>query len=354
MRIAFFGSSLGAGGPAGARAYYRGVLKALGDRGHQVVFYEPDAGIPGSNPDPEETPCKQVRIYGTAGESGVARALERARNADLVVKAGGPGLFDGFLDAAVLELRGPETTVAFWDVDAQATLGRLQGNQEDPFRELVPQYDLVLTHGGGPSAIAAYTALGARVCIPIHDGLDPATHHPVPFDARFDCDFGLIADRLPEREPRIEHLFFDVAARLPAKSFLLGGRGWDDLPAGGNVRRIGEIARQDHNAFNLSARAVLAVGLDAPATRLFEAAGAGACLIADVGAADGESLESFFEPGREILVARDGDEVAAHLAALTPERARRIGTAARSRALADHSYDQRVLLLEAVLEGRVS
>jgi len=48
-------------------------------------------------------------------------------------------------------------------------------------------------------------------------------------------------------------------------------------------------------------------------------------------------------------VARDGAEVAEHLRTLTPERARRIGEAARSRVLAGHTYDRRAAELDALL-----
>ncbi len=85
-----------------------------------------------------------------------------------------------------------------------------------------------------------------------------------------------------------------------------------------------------------------------PATRVFEAAGAGACIITDAW----EGIAMFFEPGREILVAENGPEVAEHLARLTPDEAKRIGAAARSRALAEHTYARRVRLVEDVLAGR--
>src|SRR5688500_13571056 len=84
-----------------------------------------------------------------------------------------------------------------------------------------------------------------------------------------------------------------------------------------------------------------------PATRVFEAAGAGACLITDAF----EGVEEFFEPGEEILVAHDGAEVAEHVRALTPARARQIGDAALRRVLAEHTYDHRAELLEATLNS---
>jgi spore maturation protein CgeB len=82
-----------------------------------------------------------------------------------------------------------------------------------------------------------------------------------------------------------------------------------------------------------------------PATRIFEAAGAGACLITDLW----EGIELFLEPDREVLVAADGDGVAAHVAGLDRRRAEHVGAAARRRVLAQHTYAQRVLQLEAVL-----
>jgi spore maturation protein CgeB len=83
-----------------------------------------------------------------------------------------------------------------------------------------------------------------------------------------------------------------------------------------------------------------------PATRVFEAAGAAACLITD----DFAGIEAFFAPDEEILIARDGAEVAAHLVSLSPERARRIGQAAYKRVLADHTYAHRAAKLETALD----
>src|SRR3712207_9475068 len=95
------------------------------------------------------------------------------------------------------------------------------------------------------------------------------------------------------------------------------------MPA--NVRHIGHVFTHEHNAFNCSPLAVLNgardsmanVGLS-PATRVFEAAGAAACLITDAW----EGIELFLQPDTEVLVARDGQDVAEQLGILTPERAR--------------------------------
>jgi spore maturation protein CgeB len=85
-----------------------------------------------------------------------------------------------------------------------------------------------------------------------------------------------------------------------------------------------------------------------PATRIFEAAGAGACLITD----EWEGIDTFLEPDREVLVARNGFEVVEHLRRLTAGRANAIGAAARARVLASHTYTHRAALVSALLQGR--
>ena len=264
-------------------------------------------------------------------------------------------MFDRLLEARVPALKREGALCAFWDVDAPATLDRITADPGDPFRPLIPVYDLVLTYGGGPPVVAGYEKFGARLCVPIYNGLDPATHHPTPPEPRFACDLGLVANRLPDRERRIEEFFLDVAGELREQRFLLAGAGWQDKPMPGNVDYIGHLYTADHNAFNASALAVLNVSRDSmaaygysPATRVFEAAGAAACLITDAW----QGIDLFFEPGREILVADSGPAVAEQLARLSPAEARRIGAAAHARALAEHTYAQRVALLEDVLAGR--
>jgi spore maturation protein CgeB len=303
-------------------------------------------------PDPD---WARVVVY-PAEEAAALAMLEEARGADLVVKARGVGVFDELLEREAPALRGPATRVVFWDVDAPATLERMAADPADPFRPLVPRYDLILTYGGGPPVIEAYRRFGARDCIPVYNALDPATHHIVPPDPRFACDLAFLGNRLPDREERVKEFLCRPAAALPNRTFLLGGSGWQSdgsLPA--NVRPLGHVATRDHNTFNCTPRAVLNINRDSmarfghsPATRLFEAAGAGACIISDAW----EGVEEFLEPGEEVLLARRGDEVAALLESLSPERAHRIGLAARRRVHREHTYRHRADQVEAILEGR--
>ena len=351
MDIAFYGSSLLSSYWNGAATYYRGLLGALARLGHGITFYEPDAFDRQDHRDIGPPDWAHVVVY-PATISGVQSVLAEAPRADIVIKASGVGVFDEELLAGVLRHARPGAVRAFMDVDAPATLAAIHADAGHPMRRALPDLDLVLTYGGGPPVVDAYLALGARQCVPIYNALDPATHHPVPAMPRYQADLAFLANRLPDREARVEAFFLDAAARCPGQSFLLGGNGWHDKAMPGNVRAVGHVGTAEHNAFNCSALAVLNVARDSmaavgfsPATRVFEAAGAGACLITD--AWDG--IELFLQPGAEVLVARDGAEVAAHLQALTPARARAIGDAARARVLAQHTYQQRAAILDRLL-----
>jgi spore maturation protein CgeB len=349
MRIAFFGSSLVSSYWNGAATYYRGIVRALAERGYDVDFFEPDAFGRQQHRDIDDPPWARVVVY---QPDDWPAALERAHGADVLVKASGVGVRDRELEAAVLEA-GAATTI-FWDVDAPATLARLEADEEEPLRALVPAYDLVLTYGGGEPVVERYLALGARDCIPVYNALDPQTHHPAAPDPRFAADLAFLGNRLPDREARVEEFFLRAAALVPARRFLLGGAGWDDKSVPANVTWIGHVSTNEHNAFNCTALAVLNVTRAdmaasgwSPPTRIFEAAGAGACLVTDAW----EGIDTFQEPGQEVLVAASGAEVAELLDDLTPERAREIGHAARARVLAEHTYAHRAEQLDAILGG---
>jgi spore maturation protein CgeB len=353
LHIAFFGSSLVSAFWNGAATYYRGILSAMAQRGHRITFYEPDAYSRQQHRDIDDPPYARVVVYPATADDDAWRALESAAGADLVVKASGVGVFDQLLERGVLELRNGRTRVAFWDVDAPATLDRVHADSSDAFRKLVPQYDMIFTYGGGDPVVKAYEALGARVCTPIYNALDPTTHHPVPPDARFEADLAFLGNRLPDREARVDEFFLRAATRQPDSRFLLGGSGWEGKGLPRNVAYAGHVYTRDHNAFNSTPRAVLNVNRASmarygfsPPTRVFEAAGAGGCLISDAW----EGLELFLEPGREVLVAADGGQVAELLSALTPARARAMGRAAYRRVMSEHTYAHRALALERALQ----
>jgi spore maturation protein CgeB len=196
MKFAFFGSSLVSAYWNGAATYYRGIIRAMHDRGHQITFYEPDAYDRQKNRDIEDPNWARIHVYQPTEEE-LYKALEDALHADIIIKTSGVGVFDELLEKEVLKLKLQGKNVIFWDVDAPATLDRVNYSDNDYFKELIPQYDLILTYGGGNPVVNAYKELGARACYPIYNALDPTTHHPVPKEERFEADLAFLGNRLP-------------------------------------------------------------------------------------------------------------------------------------------------------------
>ena len=351
MKIAFYGSSLLSSYWNGAATYYRGLLRDLAERGYAITFYEPDAFDRQKHRDMDPPDWAEVRVY-PATEDAVRVVIAEAGRADVVVKASGVGIFDDVLLTGIVAASRPDALRIFWDVDAPATLAELRHNPDHPLHEAMRALDIVFTYGGGPPVVEAYEGFGARLCVPIYNALDPTTHFPVAAEKRFKADLSFLGNRLPDREARVEQFFLEPAARLPDRDFLIGGNGWDSKALPANVRHIGHVYTREHNAFNTSPLAVLNVARDSmattgfsPATRVFEAAGAAACLITDAWV----GLELFLKENEEVLVARDGTDVVAIMQELTPERARAIGEAARARILSEHTYSRRGAEVDRIL-----
>ncbi|MBI1621278.1 CgeB family protein [Aquamicrobium zhengzhouense] len=343
MKIAFYGSSLLSSYWNGAATYYRGLLHALSRRGYHITFYEPDVYERQQNRDMDEPDWCRVVVY--PGTSAAVQAVTRhAADADIVVVASGIGFEDDTIRRLVYGNARPGAARIFWDVDAPATLQQLAAEPDHQLHTDLRQIDMVLTYGGGEPVIEGYRAFGARDCIPIYNALDPDTHHPVPPTARFNADLSFLGNRLPDREARVDEFFFEAARAAPQKAFLLGGSGWGDKVMPRNVHLVGHVRTVDHNAFNVSPLAVLNINRESmarngfsPATRVFEAAGAGACLITD----DWVGLDLFLKDGEEVFAARDGKDVADILQGLTPDIARAVGQKALERVRREHTYEQR-------------
>jgi spore maturation protein CgeB len=350
VKLFAFGSSLLSCYWNGAATYYRGIYRNLHALGHDITFAEPDIYDRQKKRDSDGFSYATSLVYRTPDD--LPRMLARAAEADVVIKHSGVGADDEFLEREVLRLRGPRRAVAFWDVDGPATLARVEGDASDPFRTLIPEYDFIFTYGGGPPIVAHYTRLGAQNCYPIYNGLEPETHTPVPPDPKYKCDLVFVGNRMPDREKRVEQFFLRAAELAPDQQFLLGGEGWAGKAMPKNVRWIGHVPTAAHNAINCSARLVLNLNRDSmvqvgfsPPTRVFEAAGAGACMVTD----SWEGIDAFFAPGEEILVAGTAEELVTHLRTIAPARALQIGAAMRARALREHTYASRARLAHDIL-----
>lgn len=350
FNIAFFGSSLVSAYWNGAATYYRGIIKTLHRQGNNITFYEPDIYDRQANRDIRDPDYSKVVVYQPQRQE-LEKYLKEASTCDIVIKASGVGIFDRELEEGVLKLRNDNKQIIFWDVDAPATLDRMISDPENYFRSLVPQFDHILTYGGSDPVRDVYKSLGAKECTSIYNAFDPETHHPVQAVPKYKCDLAFLGNRLPDREKRVEKYFIEIAEAFPDKTFILGGSGWGDKELAANIRYIGHVPTAEHNAFNCSPLAILNISRDSmaiygysPATRIFEAAGAGACIITDAW----NGIDQFFSPDEDILVADDAEDVKEILNFLNPKMAKGFGDAARDKALKTHTYNHRAQQLEEI------
>jgi spore maturation protein CgeB len=156
-----------------------------------------------------------------------------------------------------------------------------------------------------------------------------------------------------DRQAALEALFVEPARRRPGQRFLIAGAQYPpDFPWTENIYFVRHLPPAEHPAFYASSRLTLNVTRRAmaemgwcPSGRLFEAAACGAALLSD----SWEGLDSFFEPGREILIARSTEEALAAIDRPSEEIAA-IGRRARERVLAEHTSAHRARDLLAALE----
>jgi spore maturation protein CgeB len=172
--------------------------------------------------------------------------------------------------------------------------------------------------------------------------------------APFTSDLSYLGTDAEDRQAALETLLVEPARLRPERRFLIGGALYPEtFPWGSNIFFVRHLPPPDHPAFFSSSRLTLNVTRQAmaemgwcPSGRLFEAAACGTPILSD----SWEGLDAFFEPGREILVARTTADAVAALD-LSDAELRRIAEAARERTLAEHSSDHRARELEALLSA---
>jgi spore maturation protein CgeB len=244
----------------------------------------------------------------------------------------------------------------FYDMDTGVTLRRLEAGERVDYlpAQGLGAFDLVLSYTGGLALGLLGQRLGARRVVPLYGHVDPEAHRPGTPRDQFQGDLSYLGTFAGDRQDALDTLFIEPARRRPDLRFVLGGSGYPkDFPWTDNIWFVKHLPPSDHPDFFSSSRLTLNVTREAmaamgwcPSGRLFEAAASGVPLLTD----EWEGLDDFFEPGREILVARSTDEVLAALD-LSDEHLARIARAARERVLAEHGSATRASGLMELLRG---
>lgn len=353
MKIVICGLSITSSWGNGHATTFRALARALHDRGHRTVFFERDVEWYASNRDlPEPTFCT-VRLYDEWTQ--VLPELRKELSAcDVAVV--GSYFPDGI--AAINEMLASNARVkAFYDIDTPITVAKLRSTAATEYITVaqIPALDLYFSFTGGPMLREIERRFGASRAVPLYCSFDPERYHPYPVAKRFECDLSYMGTYAPDRQPKLEELLCEPASRLPNSRFLVAGPQYPrSIRWPKSVRRIMHLNPRWHPHFYSSSRITLNVTRRdmvqagySPSVRLFEAAACGTAIASD----NWPGLETFFSPGKEILLPTGSEDMVRYLSDFTDADIHNIGHAAMERVLSEHTSQIRATEFEAAVEG---
>jgi spore maturation protein CgeB len=349
MKLVVFGLTVSSSWGNGHATLWRGLIRALGRMGWDVVFFERDAPYYAAHRDLTDLSPGRLVLYGDWMAARAQAAAELLGADAALVTSYCP---DG--PAASALIAESRAVSVFYDMDTPVTLARLQGGERVDYlpADGLRGFDLVLSYTGGRALEILERSLGARRTAVLYGHVDPDRHHPVAPEARFAADVSYLGTYAADRQPALEALFIGLGRTRPELRLRLGGAGYpQDFPWSDNIWFSQHVAPADHPAFfsssrltvNVTRRDMAAMGW-CPSGRLFEAAACGTPVLTD----PWEGLEAFFAPGEEILVA---SSTAAALEAIEGADLEALGRRARERALDEHTSAHRARELTALLEA---
>jgi spore maturation protein CgeB len=352
MKLVIFGLTISSSWGNGHATLWRGLCRALANRGHTIVFFERDVPYYASHRDLSDWRDGELCLF---PEWSDVLPLARRHLADADVAMVTSYCPDG-IEATQLVLDSPARMKVFYDLDTPVTLEALHAGRE--LRYIGPRglgdFDLVLSYTGGRALDELQNRLGARRVATLYGSVDPEVHRRVEPVDRFRCDLSYLGTYAADRQQTLEALFVEPAKRLPRRRFVIAGAQYpQEFPWTDNIFFVQHLEPAQHAAFFCSSRLTLNVTRRAmkdmgycPSGRLFEAAACGAPLLSDYW----EGLDLFFEPGSEIIVARDSDEATAAID-LPYATLQDIARRARERVMDQHTASHRARELEACVES---
>jgi spore maturation protein CgeB len=351
MKLVIFGLTISSSWGNGHATLWRGLCRALSDRGHSVTFFERDAPYYAAHRDTVNPPGCDLRLYGDWDATWQA-AVAELNDADVAIVT---SFCPDAGHASSLVLASDVAVKAYYDMDTPLTLDGLSHGERPAYipEHGLGEFDVVLSYSGGRSLGQLQSLLGARYVAPLYGSVDPSVHHPVEPQSRFESDLSYLGTYAANRNEALDTFFMEAARRRPSLKFLLAGSQYpENFRWAPNVFYLSHLPPGDHAAFysssgwtlNITRGPMAALG-HCPSGRLFEAAACGTAIVTD--AWDG--LEGFFTPGEEIFLACHTGDVLLALDMDATAR-RRLGARARERALDCHTADVRASELEQIVE----
>ena len=348
MKLVIFGLSITSSWGNGHATTYRALARALHERGHRIVFFEKDVEWYASNRDLPSPEFCELKLY-TQWSEVVAAARRELDDADVAMVG---SYFPDGIAAVELMLDSRVPVRTFYDIDTPITLASLResGATEYLRAEQIAALDVYFSFTGGPILRELENRFGVRRAAPLYCSFDPDQYRERPPSRRFFCAMSYMGTYAPDRQPKLEQYLCGAAALLPGERFIVAGPQYPrEVQWPSNVRRIVHLNPRWHPhlysssrlTLNITRRDMVMAGYS-PSVRLFEAAACGATIASD----NWPGLDTFFEPGREILLPADAGEIAGYLRGMDESEMRSIGRAAQARVLATHASHHRAAEFE--------
>jgi spore maturation protein CgeB len=335
MQIVILGLSITSSWGNGHATTYRALARQLAARGHTVTFLERNVPWYADNRDMPEPPFATTLLYDSMDELRLVHEGS-VRTADFVIV--GSYVPEGIAVGEWVTSTA-EGVTAFYDIDTPVTLAALSnGGADYVSTALIPQYDLYLSFTGGPTLRRLEREFGAKMARPLYCSVDTRDYFPESNDARW--DLGYLGTYSDDRQPTLTELMLEPARALMDRRFVVAGPQYPEAIAWPeNVTRITHLPPVEHRAFynaqrytlNITRADMIRAGWS-PSVRLFEAAACGTPIVSDYW----DGIEEFFEPGRDILIARSSEDTEAYLHDLPEEERVDIGRHGRERVLTRH------------------
>lgn len=345
MEFVILGLSITSSWGNGHATTYRGLVRELVARGHEVLFLERDVPWYAANRDlPNPTYCR-TKLYSNLDELKDTFTPE-VRNADFVMV--GSYVPEGVAVGEWVTATAQGIT-AFYDIDTPVTLAKLEQGETDYLcPTLIPKYHLYLSFTGGPILERLEQYYGSPMARALYCSVDPQLYYP--HECNQPWNLGYMGTYSDDRQPALESLLLEPARQWKEGRFVVAGPQYPSTIAwSNNCDRIEHLPPSEHRSFynsqlftlNITRADMIRAGYS-PSVRLFEAAACATPIISDYW----HGLETIFEIGREVLIASSPEEVLRYLREMPKAERYAIGQRARTRVLAEHTAAHRAAQLE--------
>ncbi|WP_018480109.1 CgeB family protein [Pontibacter roseus] len=346
MNIVILGLSITSSWGNGHATTFRGLVRELRNRGHQILFLERDVPWYASHRDLPNPDYCQTELY-TSLDDLKQRFAEQVREADMVMV--GSYVPEG-VPVGEWVCQTAKGIKAFYDIDTPVTLAKLERQDYEYLHpDLIPRYDLYLSFTGGPTLDLLEQKYGSPMARVLYCSFDPELYYPEYKEIKW--DLGYLGTYSDDRQPPLEKLMLDAAKNWSDGRFVVTGPQYPEGIAWPvNTQHIHHLPPAEHRDFynsqrftmNITRADMVKAGY-APSVRLFEAAACCTPIISDYW----EGLDSLFEFDSEILVSYSAADTLRYLREICNTERKSIASRARKKVMSQHTSAHRAQELES-------